>query len=75
MCSQEAFMENYFSSQRHNIFRNVAVCCHHAHPLSTAHAFNFQVLIYIFDVESRDLEKDFHYFSSCLTSIAEVRPN
>lgn len=50
---QEAFMENYFSSQRHNIFRNVAV------------------LIYIFDVESKDLEKDYHYYSSCLTSIAE----
>jgi len=50
---QEAFMENYFSSQRYNIFRNVAV------------------LIYIFDVESRDLEKDFQYYSSCLTSISE----
>jgi len=46
-------MENYFSSQRYNIFRNVAV------------------LIYIFDVESRDLEKDFQYYSSCLTSISE----
>eukprot|EP00729_Bicosta_minor_P005610 gene5610-23454_t len=50
---QEAFMENYFASQRHNIFRNVAV------------------LIYVFDVESRELEKDFHYFQSCLSSIAE----
>ena len=45
-------MENYFASQRHNIFRNVAV------------------LIYVFDVESRELEKDFHYYSSCL----QVRP-
>ena len=53
-CSQEAFMENYFASQRHTIFRNVAV------------------LIYVFDVESRELEKDFHYFQSCLSSIAEV---
>eukprot|EP00039_Didymoeca_costata_P012816 m.186417 g.186417 ORF g.186417 m.186417 type:complete len:307 (+) comp15591_c0_seq1:112-1032(+) len=50
---QEAFMENYFASQRHNIFRNVAV------------------LIYVFDVESRELEKDFHYYQSCLSSIAE----
>ena len=32
-------MENYFASQKHNIFRNVAV------------------LIYVFDVESRELEK------------------
>jgi Ras-related GTP-binding protein A/B len=47
-------MENYFASQRHTIFRNVAV------------------LIYVFDVESRELEKDFHYFQSCLSSIAEV---
>lgn len=50
---QEAFMENYFASQRHNIFKHVAV------------------LIYVFDVESRELEKDFHYFQSCLSSIAE----
>ena len=48
-------MENYFASQRHTIFRNVAV------------------LIYVFDVESRELEKDFHYFQSCLSSIAEAR--
>ncbi len=41
---QEAFMENYFASQRENIFRNV------------------EVLIYVFDVESRDLEKDMHYY-------------
>jgi len=54
---QEAFMENYFASQRHNIFRNVAV------------------LIYVFDVESRELEKDFHYYSSCLQSIAENSPD
>ena len=32
-------MENYFASQRDNIFRNV------------------EVLIYVFDVESRELEK------------------
>ncbi|XP_063607728.1 ras-related GTP-binding protein A-like [Penaeus indicus] len=36
---QEAFMENYFASQRDNIFRNV------------------EVLIYVFDVESRELGK------------------
>lgn len=29
------------------------------------------MLIYVFDVESRDLEKDFHYYQSCLSSIAE----
>ncbi len=46
---QEAFMENYFASQRENIFRNV------------------EVLIYVFDVESRELEQDMHYY--------QVRPN
>jgi Ras-related GTP-binding protein A/B len=32
---------------------------------------NVAVLIYVFDVESRELEKDFHYYQSCLNSIAE----
>ncbi len=36
--SQEAFMENYFSSQIDHIFRNVSV------------------LIYVFDIESRELQ-------------------
>lgn len=50
---QEAFMENYFSSQIDHIFRNVAV------------------LIYVFDVESRELEKDLMYYRSCLDAIQE----
>jgi Ras-related GTP-binding protein A/B len=50
---QEAFMENYFSSQRDHIFRNV------------------EVLIYVFDVESRELEKDMHYYQSCLEAILQ----
>lgn len=44
-------MENYFASQRDNIFKNVAV------------------LIYVFDVESRELEKDIQYYQSCLEAI------
>ena len=55
--SQEAFMENYFDSQRDNIFQNV------------------QVLIYVFDVESRELEKDMHYYQSCLEAILHNSPN
>ncbi|ESO95842.1 hypothetical protein LOTGIDRAFT_227198 [Lottia gigantea] len=54
---QEAFMENYFASQRDNIFRNV------------------EVLIYVFDVESRELEKDMHYYQSCLEAILENSPD
>lgn len=53
---QEAFMENYFASQRENIFRNV------------------EVLIYVFDVESRELEKDMHYYQSCLEAILQNSP-
>lgn len=49
-------MENYFASQRDNIFRNV------------------EVLIYVFDVESRELEKDMHYYQSCLEAILQNSP-
>eukprot|EP00163_Fabomonas_tropica_P030153 TRINITY_DN6710_c0_g1_i1.p1 TRINITY_DN6710_c0_g1~~TRINITY_DN6710_c0_g1_i1.p1 ORF type:complete len:300 (-),score=57.36 TRINITY_DN6710_c0_g1_i1:161-1060(-) len=50
---QEAFMENYFESQRDHIFRNV------------------EVLIYVFDVESREVQKDLHYFQSCLEALGQ----
>ncbi|VVC36047.1 Gtr1/RagA G protein,P-loop containing nucleoside triphosphate hydrolase [Cinara cedri] len=55
---QEAFMENYFVSQRENIFRNV------------------EVLIYVFDVESRDeeLRRDLRYYQTCLSAIYENSP-
>ncbi|ORZ40791.1 ras-related GTP-binding protein B-like protein [Catenaria anguillulae PL171] len=46
-------MENYFTSQRDHIFRNV------------------EVLIYIFDVESRELDRDFDYFQSCIDAIKQ----
>lgn len=52
-------MENYFVSQRENIFRNV------------------EVLIYVFDVESRDeeLKKDLNYYQTCLSAIYENSPS
>ncbi len=53
---QEAFMENYFTSQRDNVFRNV------------------EVLIYVFDVESREVERDMHYYQSCLEAILQNSP-
>ncbi|KAM5221922.1 ras-related GTP-binding protein B [Ctenodactylus gundi] len=53
---QDIFMENYFTCQRDNIFRNVAV------------------LIYVFDVESREHEKDMHYYQSCLEAILQNSP-
>lgn len=52
---QESFMEQYFASQKDNIFRNV------------------EVLIYVFDVESRELDSDMHYYQSCLEAIYKVR--
>lgn len=51
---QEGFMQQYFASQRDNIFRNV------------------EVLIYVFDVESRELERDVHYYQSCLEALLQV---
>lgn len=53
---QETFMDNYFASQRDNIFRNV------------------EVLIYVFDVENREVEKDIHYYQSCLEAILHNSP-
>ena len=50
-------MENYFTSQRDNVFRNV------------------EVLIYVFDVESREIEKDMHYYQSCLEAIMQNSPD
>lgn len=49
-------MDNYFASQRDNIFRNV------------------EVLIYVFDVENREVEKDIHYYQSCLEAILHNSP-
>ena len=32
---------------------------------------NVEVLIYVFDVESREIEKDMHYYQSCLEAILQ----
>uniref|UniRef100_A0A2K5C376 Ras-related GTP-binding protein n=1 Tax=Aotus nancymaae TaxID=37293 RepID=A0A2K5C376_AOTNA len=55
--SQDTFMENYFTCQRDNIFRNV------------------EVLICVFDVESREPEKDMHYYQPCLEAILQNSPD
>lgn len=54
---QDAFMENYFESQRDQIFRNV------------------EVLIYVFDIESHEREKDMMNFQSCLEAIEQNSKN
>ena len=35
---------------------------------------NVEVLIYVFDVESREVEKDMHYYQSCLEAIMQNSP-
>jgi len=35
---------------------------------------NVEVLIYVFDVESREIDKDIHYYQSCLESMANHSP-
>lgn len=54
---QESYMDQYFQSQKENIFRNV------------------EVLIYVFDVESREFDKDMHYYQSCLEAILNYSPD
>ena len=54
---QEAFMENYITSQRDQIFRNV------------------EVLIYVFDVESREYAKDMQYYQTIIESILKHSKN
>ena len=34
----------------------------------------YQVLIYVFDVESRELENDMHYYQTCLEAILQSSP-
>lgn len=50
-------MENYFTSQRDHIFRNV------------------EVLIYVFDVESREMEKDMSYYLTCVQAMFQHSRN
>jgi len=54
---QNVFMENYLTSQKAHIFRNVAV------------------LIYVFDVEKRDVQEDLTYFRSCVDALTQHSPD
>ena len=36
---------------------------------------SLKVLIYVFDVESRELEKDIHYYQTCLESLLALSEN
>jgi Ras-related GTP-binding protein A/B len=51
---QESFMDNYITSQREQIFRNV------------------EILIYVFDVESRDFEADLGYYKNIIDCLSKL---
>jgi len=51
---QDLFMEQYFQSQREQIFKNV------------------EVLIYVFDVTSKDFKGDLMYYQNCLQALQEL---
>ena len=45
------------------------------HIISLFPLLYLQVLIYVFDVESRELERDMHYYQSCLEAILQNSPD
>lgn len=51
---QGLFMEQYFQSQKDQIFKNV------------------EVLIYVFEVVSKEPDKDLDYYKSCLDALTEL---
>ncbi|KAK9468516.1 Gtr1/RagA G protein conserved region-domain-containing protein [Lipomyces arxii] len=54
---QDAYMDNYFSTQRDSTFRMV------------------EALIFVFDVESKELRKDIETFVLCLRNLYEFSPS
>jgi hypothetical protein len=58
-------LQNFFVSADWEIFYR---------PARSTFFFLAQVLIYVFDVESRELEKDIHYYQSCLEAILQNSP-
>lgn len=55
--SQDAFVENYLSSQANHVFSNVGV------------------LIYVFDIESREFDRDLVTFSAIIRALADRSPS
>lgn len=55
--SQDGFVENYLTHQRHHIFSSVAV------------------LIFVFDIESRDFASDVLSYQNIIAALAESSPN
>ena len=55
--SQDAFTENYLTSQKQYVFSDVGV------------------LIYVFDIESREVDGDFETYSAIIQALEEFSPN
>ena len=51
---EDYFIENYFQSQRENIFKNV------------------QVLIYVFDVTSKDFNAELNNYENCINALTDL---
>ena len=48
------------------IYEHVQIC---------SHEWGTELSNYVFDVESRELEKDMHYYQSCLEAILQNSPD
>lgn len=69
---QETFMENYMTVQRDQIFKNVQVYIFCVFLIKIKNYF--KVLIYVFDVESREVDKDYRNYQSCLEALMQNSP-
>lgn len=64
-----ALIHFFFFHRQDKFFNNYLTTQSH-------HVFkNVEVLIYVFDVISAELDKDIHYYQSCLESILNYSPN
>jgi hypothetical protein len=71
-------MENYFAAQREvyfKLFKALKIEYRNEVFIKQNIFRNVEVLIYVFDVESRELEKDMHYYQSCLEAILQFSPD
>lgn len=77
---QDAFYESYFNSQREATFRNVAVRGQRqrdSHLIDTCVPFSpvCQVLIYVFDVASAEVDRDLEYYASTIEALVQYSPD
>lgn len=72
---QDVYYENYFNARREHTFRNVAVSSTPCSRLwSKTITPDSQVLIYVFDASSEDLESDLVYYASTAEALVQHSP-